>query len=241
MSEQKHYVTLTIESGELHRGFVCESGPDATCRKRPPGWEDGGGDSWSSSEATETGFDCWAVEWIEAAGIEDGLLGADEILARVPVLIAYDEGVEITPMSDLSEQSDLDELERLARAQASGYARILELDGGIGKLGVEHPEMFDDMQAWSAGTGNEHADTVLALVARVREAEAERDEGWRVAAEQTRLERARAERAESVIAEALDVARSASVPLGVPEAMHYDRLLAETRRVLSTYEKGATQ
>lgn len=52
---------------------------------------------------------------------------------------------------------------------------------------------------------------------------------------------ARVRKAEAVIAEALDVARSASVPLGVPEARHYDRLLAETRRVLSTYEKGAPQ
>lgn len=50
---------------------------------------------------------------------------------------------------------------------------MLELNGGIGKLGVEHPEMYDDMLAWNEATVNEHADTVLALVARVREAEAE--------------------------------------------------------------------
>lgn len=86
-----------------------------------------------------------------------------------------------------------------------------------------------------------------ALVARVREAEAEvvkitanRDD-WASRMMELASVTQRAERAESVIAEALDVARSASVPLGVPEAMHYDRLLAETRRVLSTYEKGATQ
>lgn len=44
--------------------------------------------------------------------------------------------------------------------------------------------------------------------------------------------------AEKAITEALAVTSSASVPLGVPEARHWDRLLAETRRVLSTYEKG---
>lgn len=46
----------------------------------------------------------------------------------------------------------------------------------------------------------------------------------------------RADRAEAVIAEALGVTQSSSVPLGVPEARHYDRLLAEARRILSGYE-----
>lgn len=48
------------------------------------------------------------------------------------------------------------------------------------------------------------------------------------------LEKVSAERDQlaAVVRETLDVARSGSVPLGVPEARHYDRLLAETRRVL---------
>ncbi|WP_437582711.1 hypothetical protein ACSAGD_10620 [Paramicrobacterium sp. CJ85] len=48
------------------------------------------------------------------------------------------------------------------------------------------------------------------------------------------LEQVTAERDElaAVVREALDVARSGSVPLGVQEARHFDRLLAETRRVL---------
>src|SRR5699024_4056236 len=37
----------------------------------------------------------------------------------------------------------------------------------------------------------------------------------------------------AVVQEALNVARSNSAPLGVPEARHYDRLLAETRRALN--------
>lgn len=74
-------------------------------------------------------------------------------------------------MTNASESIDLDELERLARKQADGYARMLELNGGIGLLGVRHPEMFEDMLTWAEVTGNEHADTVLALIERVREAE----------------------------------------------------------------------
>lgn len=156
--------------------------------------------------------------------------------------------------------SDLDELERLARAQASGYARMLELNGGIGKLGIEHPEMYDDMLAWNEATVNEHADTVLALVARVREAEAERDEGWRVAAEQTRLERARAERAEAALSGLMEqrVTRWACVVVEsgyhngarcTPDEPHADwgcgyRVALDNHgalHILSTYEKGATQ
>lgn len=63
--------------------------------------------------------------------------------------------------------------------------------------------LLDEAEQWARGHANRRSGELMAaLVARVREAEAERDEGWRVAAEQTRLERARAERAEAVIAEA---------------------------------------
>lgn len=79
-------------------------------------------------------------------------------------------------------RGDLDEMERLVRRLR---------DRGFPKLA---PVVRSDLVLRAA-------DAIDALVARVREAEAERDEGWRVAAEQTRLERARAERAEAVIAE----------------------------------------
>lgn len=73
---------------------------------------------------------------------------------------------------------------------------------------------------------------------------AERDNaiatGERILAESMQT-RNRLTRAEATIAEALDVARSGSVPLGVPEARHFDRLLAETRAVLSRHENGAEQ
>jgi len=41
------------------------------------------------------------------------------------------------------------------------------------------------------------------------------------------------DRLRAAITEALGVVRSGSAPLGVTEARHYDRLLAESRRILS--------
>ena len=42
-------------------------------------------------------------------------------------------------------------------------------------------------------------------------------------------------RAEHVIAAALAVMNSSSVPLGVSEARHWDKMLVEVRRVLGAY------
>jgi hypothetical protein len=59
-------------------------------------------------------------------------------------------------------------MQALAEGQAAGYKRMLELNGGIGKLGVRHPDLFDAMIQWGAYSTNGHADTVLALLAAVR-------------------------------------------------------------------------
>lgn len=66
---------------------------------------------------------------------------------------------------------DLEELKRNAEAQAAAYERMVELDGGIGLLGVRHPEMFEDMMVWSEASQNEHADTVLRLIAYIEQLE----------------------------------------------------------------------
>ncbi|QEA30408.1 hypothetical protein FGL91_18755 [Microbacterium sp. CBA3102] len=98
MSTQNyHHVELKIESGELHRGFTCTAPEDAPCRSRP---KDTLLESWSSEEATETGHQCWAVEWVEAVGIEDSIRSyPDRILASVAVDISYEEGVNIEPIT----------------------------------------------------------------------------------------------------------------------------------------------
>ncbi len=97
MSENYHYVQLTVESGELHRAFVCTAPADANCRRRPANWEDM--ESWSPSESDESGFPCWAVEFVNEAGIEDAVYAhPDGVLASFLVSIPYADGVEVTPV-----------------------------------------------------------------------------------------------------------------------------------------------
>lgn len=96
-TENHHHVELKIEGGELHRGFTCTAPEDASCRRRPKDHEQR--ESWTRDQATETGFPCWAAEWVNAVGIEDAIIGyPDQVLASVPVAISYEEGVSIDPI-----------------------------------------------------------------------------------------------------------------------------------------------
>lgn len=99
MSTQNyHHVELKIEGGELHHGFTCTAPEDAPCRRRPKDHEQR--ESWTRDESTETGFPCWAVDWVNAVGIEDAIIGyPDRVLARVPVTISYEECVSIEPIT----------------------------------------------------------------------------------------------------------------------------------------------
>lgn len=95
-----HHINLVIEDGQPRIKFECTGTPDAWCRRRPEDWEQRGEESWTREEATVTGYECWGVEFIDAAGMDDGLTGVDQILAHVPVEIGYDECVEISPVRD---------------------------------------------------------------------------------------------------------------------------------------------
>lgn len=99
MSTQNyHHVELKIEGGELHHGFTCTAPEDAPCRRRPKDHEQR--ESWTRDESTEIGFPCWAVDGVNAVGIEDAIIGSpDQVLARVPVTISYEEGVSIEPIT----------------------------------------------------------------------------------------------------------------------------------------------
>jgi|GEM_PF-2490265 len=112
-------------------------------------------------------------------------------------------------------------------------------------VGIRHPD------AEFIAAANPQA--VLALIARIEELEqmltrplppdAHDVDWWRRSAsfwaEQDERHEAERDHMEAAIREALDVVRSGSVPLGVSEARHWDRLLAESRRILSTaIEKG---
>lgn len=88
-----HHIDLVIEDGEVRAKFRCTGTLDAPCRRRPPDWRER--ESWTHEEATESGFDCWAVDWVEWVGMEDGVLGEDQVLASARVSVVYDEGVQI--------------------------------------------------------------------------------------------------------------------------------------------------
>ncbi|MCK2031244.1 hypothetical protein [Microbacterium galbinum] len=103
-TENYHHVELQIAGGELVTGFTCSAPVDASCRRRPKDHDQR--ESWSTEEATETGFRCWAVEWVEAVGTADAVIGsADAVLASVPVEIHFEEGVGIDPVQTESSDS----------------------------------------------------------------------------------------------------------------------------------------
>ncbi len=94
-----HFVELKIEGEKLQRGFKCTMPADAPCRRRPKDHELR--ESWTEEESTESGLACWAVEWVDAVGIEEAIFGGefDGVLASVPVSIAYEECVSIEPLA----------------------------------------------------------------------------------------------------------------------------------------------
>lgn len=81
-----------------------------------------------------------------------------------------DEYGHIEPQGEPSDARWIDDIETLALAQAAGHARMLEIGEGVGGLGVRNRAMFEDMLAWQDSSGNDHADTVLRLVAALRAA-----------------------------------------------------------------------
>lgn len=74
----------------------CHAAPDAPCRRRPPDWETRDDRScWTDEEATEPGHPCWAVEWLDATGLDALCYDGPQIidLPGVPIDISYDECV----------------------------------------------------------------------------------------------------------------------------------------------------
>ena len=67
--------------------------------------------------------------------------------------------------------TDLNELRKIAEAQAEAYRVMLLIGEGVGGLGVRHPERFESMLAWDDMSANGHADTVLTLLSRLEAAE----------------------------------------------------------------------
>jgi hypothetical protein len=64
----------------------------------------------------------------------------------------------------------LNEIQASAEKYVAAHARMIELDGGIGLLHMEAPEMYADWEAWDDASRVQHADTALYLLAELRKA-----------------------------------------------------------------------
>ena len=91
-----HELTIETVDGETRVVLLCHAVLDAPCRRRPPNWDARDEETWTDEEATVSGFECWAVEYISEAGLEclvyDGRREEPFTYAG-PVDVWYDEGV----------------------------------------------------------------------------------------------------------------------------------------------------
>ena len=77
--------------------LVCTATPGSDCRKRPTDDRE----TWQVDDTDLVDGECWAAEWVDAAGWDDSVR-ADAApdgtpWPRIPVTVHYDEGVVVTP------------------------------------------------------------------------------------------------------------------------------------------------
>lgn len=84
--------------------------------------------------------------------------------------IVLDAGFRLPVQGEPTDARWIDEIETKALAQVASNARMVEIGEGVGGLGVRHPRMFEDLLAWQDASENDHADTVLRLIAALRAA-----------------------------------------------------------------------
>lgn len=95
-----HSIEIVAQDYELYLRLVCHAVAGAPCRRRPPA--DDIRETWDADDPGLVDGECWATEWIEAAGWEDSVIAASTRGQRVvwgslPVEVYYEEGVAITP------------------------------------------------------------------------------------------------------------------------------------------------
>jgi hypothetical protein len=98
----EHNIEVVAQDSELHLRFVCRAVSGAPCRRRPPAGDDR--ESWSADDPTLVDGSCWAVDWVEAVGLTDGIIAGDtrgvtETWGSIPVDLSYDEAVVIAPVA----------------------------------------------------------------------------------------------------------------------------------------------
>ena len=75
--------------------LVCTATPGSPCRMRPADDRE----HWSYSDPDLIDGECWAVEWVEAGGMETMASADDVTWPTIPVTVAYDEGVVLAPVA----------------------------------------------------------------------------------------------------------------------------------------------
>lgn len=98
---------LEIDASDHHSAprlvLVCTAAPGSGCRKRPTDDRE----RWYLDDPDLVDGDCWAVDFIDAAGWDDGVRADDfdgtpwpsiTQWPRIPVTVHYDEGVIVAPI-----------------------------------------------------------------------------------------------------------------------------------------------
>lgn len=95
-----HVIQVVADDGELRFDLVCNAPEDAWCRRRPSEYqEDQWVDEWIDTDPDLVDGPCWAVEWIDAAGLEGMRAEGVGVWVTIPVEVSYDEGVVVVPAS----------------------------------------------------------------------------------------------------------------------------------------------
>lgn len=122
-----HYIELVIEDGFPKMRFRCDYPEDAFCRRQPLNKDV---EEWFEDEPLDAGgHQCSTEAWIEDLGIEEGLMGKDQVLASIPVRVGFDDGPVITRVFSLEAQHQATALEaavEMARGQAEANRILAE-------------------------------------------------------------------------------------------------------------------
>lgn len=63
--------------------------------------------------------------------------------------------------------AELAAIRERAEGQAFAYSEMAAIGKGVGGLEIYRPDLYEDLEAWSRSTENDHADTALALLDHV--------------------------------------------------------------------------
>lgn len=105
-TEVLHAIKVSFDPDGPRATIVCNAIEGAPCRMRPA---DDSVEEWASDydgEMIDNG-ECWAVEWLEAAGWEGVIVHpTNEAILTLPVKTGYDGGLEVTILSPVTVERD---------------------------------------------------------------------------------------------------------------------------------------